>query len=1186
MFSTVISGFFNVTTYCRKRDKIMAKFCKKCGGKLDVENGLCPNCDGKSVKNNSSVTDSIDEAIIENEEIHENNLSTGKDKEKRNSVKKADKKALKREKRKHMSTRQKISRIILKLITILLVFFILAIGCICTFIYFGIITTPTEQLLLGNFSTDTQSEVVSYDNGDTVYRPGYEYIAYDPKTASLYFNNLIMVYTYYALSESEAELLADMINGELVGDISGIMNVIQIKVQESTVEELNKMAEMLMESESVLYAEYGYPIQLEETQADMNPWDSDKDNPESDRGNESNPVGNDWWAEAIGAYTAWNNYSEDCSPIKVGVLDNGFFDEHDDLEGQIILLPNYENSIDDTYSEHGTHVAGIIAAKNNEIGIRGIADKASLICADWTPIDGADYISTGEYIEIMKQLIENDAKVINCSWGSSMKSKTGYIKDLFDIDISSNFYPWESFAVHITGSYNKYVEYVESVAKRSSVQCMVMMIQLLLTEKDDFIIVQSAGNGYDDDGKTKINEGINAKYSGFFCAVDESTYELLGESILNQLSEYGISFEDLENRILVVGAVANTIDSKGNYKMTSFSDYGDNVNICAPGENIYSTVLNNEYDSLPGTSMAAPMVSASAAFIWSLNPNLEAPEVRDYLLKNYSVKAVGVGNGSAFSYPMLNVGLAAQAVAEARGEIKGKYNENDIPDDAVEFNGHYYYLYDLEDIMTWDEAEAYCEQQNGYLATITSQEENDFIYFYMKQKGYDSAYFGLYDSAYNEWRWVTDEAVEYVNWNENEPSSYQENYGMFYCQYSDGTWNDGDFGNITLNDGKAFICEWGEYQVVQKEADDEAIPSERNVVLVLDTSDSMYGKPMEETQKASLSFIETVLEEDAGIGIVTYNNFADCASDFTDNKGSLESAVTSIESNGRTNIEEGLSTAFSMLNNSSAKKKIIVLMSDGQPNEGRTGDALAAYADEIKDDGILIYTLGFFENLEEDKSSAQALMERIASEGCHYEVADADDLVYFFEDMADQINGQKYIYARIACPVDVFVTYNGQTLSSSENDMNLRTNFGTLSFEESENSSYGEENDMIKILRLKEGADYNLQIIGTGRGLMNYTIGFMNEEGNYSDFRSFENIKITKKTVIDTVAAVSDESILNIDEDGDGRYDLKYRAEENGYGEEVKLNGKIYVVTAGGVAAVAVIIIIFINKTLKKRKER
>lgn len=188
--------------------------------------------------------------------------------------------------------------------------------------------------------------------------------------------------------------------------------------------------------------------------------------------------------------------------------------------------------------------------------------------------------------------------------------------------------------------------------------------------------------------------------------------------------------------------------------------------------------------------------------------------------------------------------------------------------------------------------------------------------------------------------------------------------------------------------------------------------------------------------------------------------------------------------------------------------------------------------------------------------------------------------------MADQINGQKYIYVRIACPVDVFVSYNGEILSSSEKDLNLRTSFGTLSFEESESDLYEAEKDEVKVLRLKEGADYNLQIVGTGRGIMNYTIGFMNEDGNYSDFRNFENIKITKKTIIDTVATVSDESILNIDEDGDGRYDLKYRAEENGYGEEVDLNKWIYAVAAGSAFIVVVIVLMLIRKVLKRRKER
>ena len=77
--------------------------------------------------------------------------------------------------------------------------------------------------------------------------------------------------------------------------------------------------------------------------------------------------------------------------------------------------------------------------------------------------------------------------------------------------------------------------------------------------------------------------------------------------------------------------------------------------------------------------------------------------------------------------------------------------------------------------------------------------------------------------------------------------------------------------------------------------------------------------------------------------------------------------------------------------------------------------------------------------------------------------------------------------------MDVTVSYNGERLCSAEKNLNLRTDFGTLAFEENEDKSNGID-DRIKVLRLKEGADYDVQINGTGYGHMNYTIGFMDEE--------------------------------------------------------------------------------------------
>ena len=190
--------------------------------------------------------------------------------------------------------------------------------------------------------------------------------------------------------------------------------------------------------------------------------------------------------------------------------------------------------------------------------------------------------------------------------------------------------------------------------------------------------------------------------------------------------------------------------------------------------------------------------------------------------------------------------------------------------------------------------------------------------------------------------------------------------------------------------------------------------------------------------------------------------------------------------------------------------------------------------------------------------------------------------IFFFGDIADQINGQKYIYVRIACPVDVTVTYDGETLCSIEENLNTRTAFGSLTFEDNEKGTNNSDN-RVKILRLKEGTDYNIQIEGNGNGYMDYTIRFMDDTGEYTDLRTFSNIKITEQTVIDTVATNSDSTILNVDENGDGRYDLKYKATENAEGELVNDTYLIYIYIAVGVFVLILIVIaiILIMKHLK-----
>ena len=63
-----------------------------------------------------------------------------------------------------------------------------------------------------------------------------------------------------------------------------------------------------------------------------------------------------------------------------------------------------------------------------------------------------------------------------------------------------------------------------------------------------------------------------------------------------------------------------------------FSNYGEQVDVFAPGYEIYSTVPESRYQSNSGTSMAAPVVSGIAALVRGMYPELSAAQVKSVIL--------------------------------------------------------------------------------------------------------------------------------------------------------------------------------------------------------------------------------------------------------------------------------------------------------------------------------------------------------------------------------------------------------------------------------------------------------------------------------------------------------------------------------------------------------------------------
>ena len=79
-------------------------------------------------------------------------------------------------------------------------------------------------------------------------------------------------------------------------------------------------------------------------------------------------------------------------------------------------------------------------------------------------------------------------------------------------------------------------------------------------------------------------------------------------------------------------------------------------------------------------------------------------------------------------------------------------------------NGHWYQRFDTT--MTWHEAKAYCENIGGYLATVTSQDENDFLCNNFTGGGSQQlCWLGATDEEQEGvWKWVTNEEWGYTNW--------------------------------------------------------------------------------------------------------------------------------------------------------------------------------------------------------------------------------------------------------------------------------------------------------------------------------------------------------------------------------------------------------------------------------------
>lgn len=118
----------------------------------------------------------------------------------------------------------------------------------------------------------------------------------------------------------------------------------------------------------------------------------------------------------------------------------------------------------------------------------------------------------------------------------------------------------------------------------------------------------------------------------------------------------GVGFPAAYDEVIAVSATDK------NDKLASFSSYGPEVELAAPGVEIVSTIPGNSTQEFSGTSMASPHVAGVAALVWSADPELTNDQIREFLRKT-AVDLGKSGKDEKFGYGRVN---AHEAVKKAQ----------------------------------------------------------------------------------------------------------------------------------------------------------------------------------------------------------------------------------------------------------------------------------------------------------------------------------------------------------------------------------------------------------------------------------------------------------------------------------------------------------------------------------------
>jgi hypothetical protein len=280
---------------------------------------------------------------------------------------------------------------------------------------------------------------------------------------------------------------------------------------------------------------------------------------------------NSWGVKRIGAGLVHDSGNNGGAGVKVAIIDTGIDYNHSDLYANYAGGYDFVNSDDDPMDDngHGTHVAGIIAALDNEIGVVGVAPEAELYALKALDKTGSGYVS--DVIYAIQWASDPDGD-------GSAKDRLDIINMSLGADVGNIFFKWA---------------------------CN-------LAYRDGLLLVAAAGNGG------------------------------------------SVIYPAAYSSVIAVSATSQDNDNT----IASFSSTGSEVELAAPGVNIYSTYLNNNYKTFDGTSMSSPHVAGTAALVWADKPGWSNKKIRAQL-QDTADDLGASGRDSLYGYGLVNAAESA-----------------------------------------------------------------------------------------------------------------------------------------------------------------------------------------------------------------------------------------------------------------------------------------------------------------------------------------------------------------------------------------------------------------------------------------------------------------------------------------------------------------------------------------------